>query len=98
MTEKELATIPFKCVCTAAWEHEHTMTYLALNGRLGFCMHTPKKDDGSFAKRGYTHYQIDGKVYKSRKKFLDALKDFNPVRVAYKEPDKTADVEEFNKE
>lgn len=98
MTEKELATIPFKCVCTAAWEHEHTMTYSALNGRLGFCMHTPKRDDGSFAKRGYTHYQIDGKVYKSRKKFLDALKDFNPVRVAYKEPDKTADVVEFYKE
>lgn len=77
MTEEELGKIPFRCVCCTSWEHEHTITYSALDGRLGFCMHTPKKEDGSFARRGYTHYLIDGKVYKSRKKFLEALKDFD---------------------
>lgn len=77
MTPEELSKIPFRCVCHASWEHEHTMTYLSEDGRLGFCMHTPKLKNGSFGK-GRTHYQIDGKVYKSKKKFLEALKDFKP--------------------
>ena len=88
MTAEELSTIPFRCICCTAWEDEHTMTYSALEGRLGFCVHTPKNEDGTFSKRTYTHYHINGKVYKSKKKFLEALNDFNPVRVAYKEPEK----------
>lgn len=77
MTIDELNKIEFKCVCSAAFEYEHTLTYTGLDGRLGFCVHTRKKKDGSFAKGGYTHYQIDGKVYKSRRKFLEALENFN---------------------
>jgi hypothetical protein len=77
MTELELSRVPFKCVCSASWEHEHTLTYSSSDGRLGFCMHTPKKSDGSFGK-GRTHYRIDKKVYKSKKKFLEALVDFSP--------------------
>lgn len=77
MTPEELSKIPFRCVCHAAFEDEHTLTYISDDGRLGFCMHTPKLKHGGFGK-GRTHYQIDGKVYKSRKKFLEALKEFNP--------------------
>jgi len=87
MTEEELSKIPFKCVCCTAWEDEHTMTYSALDGRLGFCDHTPINGYGEFGKYR-RHWQIEGKVYRSTKKFLEALKDFNPVRVAYKEPEK----------
>lgn len=77
MIPEELSKIPFRCVCHAAFEDEHTLTYISENGRFGFCMHTPKLKNGRFGK-GRTHYQIDGKVYKSRKKFLEALKDFDP--------------------
>ena len=86
MTEEELSTIPFRCVCCTAWSNEHTMTYTALDGKLGFCEHTPKRKDGTFRK-GYRHYRIGHKVYKTKEKFLAALKDFNPIRVAYKEPE-----------
>ena len=83
MTEKEFSKIPFKCVCSGAWEHEHTLTYSDKSGRLGFCMHTPKKPDGTFGK-GRTHYRIDRKIYKSKEKFLEALKEFSfkvvPIR------------------
>lgn len=77
MTPEELSKIPFRCVCHAAFEDEHTLTYISEDGRLGFCMHTPKLKHGGFGK-SRTHYQIDGKIYKSRKKFLEALKDFDP--------------------
>lgn len=77
MTPEELSKIPFRCVCHAAFEDEHALTYISEDGRLGFCMHTPKLKHGGFGKCR-THYQIDGKIYKSRKKFLEALKDFDP--------------------
>ena len=77
MTIEEIKHIPFYFVCSAAWEHEHTITYESEDGRLGFCEHTPKLNNGNFG-RTYRHYHIDGKVYKSKKKFLAALADFNP--------------------
>lgn len=77
MNEEEFNKVAFKCICTTAWENEHTMTFSSEDGRLGFCMHTPKREDGTFRK-GYTHWRIDHKVYKSKKKFLEALIDFNP--------------------
>ena len=77
MTIEELKAIPFHFVCSAAWEHEHTMTYESEDGRLGFCDHTPKRKNGDFG-RTYRHYHIDGKVYKTKEKFLEALKDYNP--------------------
>ena len=80
MTIDELKAVPFHFVCSAAWEHEHTMTYESEDGRLGFCDHTPKRKNGDFG-RTYRHYHIDGKVYKSKEKFLAALADFNPAVV-----------------
>ena len=77
MTIDELKAIPFYFVCSAAWEDEHTMTYESEDGRLGFCDHTPKRKNGDFGK-GYRHWHIDGKVYKTKEKFIAALADFNP--------------------
>ena len=77
MTEQELLQIPFKCIGHLAMEHEHCMTYISEDGRLGFCDHTRVLEHGRFG-RPRRHYRIDNKIYKSKKKFLDALKDFNP--------------------
>ena len=75
MTEEELSKIPFRCVGHMAFEHEHTMAYTSEDGRLGFCDHTLKNKNGEFT-RSFRHWRIDTKVYKSKKKFLEALKDF----------------------
>jgi hypothetical protein len=32
MTIDELKAIPFHFVCSAAWEHEHTLTYESIDG------------------------------------------------------------------
>ena len=60
-----------------AWEHVHTLTYESEDGRLGYCDHTPKRKNGDFGKT-YRHWRIDGKVYKTKEKFLEALKNYNP--------------------
>lgn len=73
MTEQELSKVPFHLVGHAAWEHEHTLTYSSKDGRLGFCVHTPKGRG-----KPYRHWRIDNKIFKSKEKFLEALKDFNP--------------------
>ena len=80
MTIEEIKHIPFHFVCSAAWEHEHTMTYMSKDGRMGFCDHVPRDKYGMVKKggRAVRHFMIDGKVYKSKKKFLEAIKDFNP--------------------
>ena len=83
MNKQELANIPFRCVCHMALEHEHIATYSDESGRLGVSVVTPKKDEFTFGK-GRTHYRIDEKIYKSKKKFLEALKEFSfkvvPIR------------------
>ena len=46
----------------------------------GFCDHVPRDEYGMVKKggRAIRHYMIDGKVYKSKKKFLEAIMDYNP--------------------
>lgn len=83
MTEQELAKIPFKCVCHMSLESEHIATYSDESGRLGFCTRTAKVDEFTFG-RATTHYRIDEKIYKSKKKFLEALKDFDFNVVPFK--------------
>ena len=77
MTIEELKDIPFHFVAHMALESEHTMSYETEDGRLGFCDHTPKRKNGDFG-RTYRHYRIENKVYKTKEKFLEALKDYNP--------------------
>ena len=77
MTIEELEKIPFHFVCSLALADEHTITYESEDGRLGFCDHTPKRKYGEFGK-SRRHWRIDGKVFKTKEKFLEALADFNP--------------------
>ena len=68
--------MPFHFVAHMAMEHENTMSYETEDERLGFCDHTPKRKNVDFG-RTYRHYRIEGKVYKTKAKFLEAIKDFN---------------------
>lgn len=76
MTEEEFSKVKFRTVEHLSMEHEHVSTYESHNGRLGICIHTEKKDDFTFG-RSRRHYRIDGKIYRSRRKFIEALKDYN---------------------
>ena len=76
MTIEELEKIPFHFVSHLSMPDEHTTTYVSDDNRIGFCVHVPFKY-GKPHGRTYRHYMIDGKVYKSKKKFIEALKDYN---------------------
>jgi hypothetical protein len=78
MTEEELNKVKFHCVCHLSMESEHATTYESENGRLGFRDHVPFDENGEPHGRAYRHFRIDNKVYKTKKKFIEALKDFNP--------------------
>ena len=75
MTEEELKKVPFRWQGHMSLESEHTSTYLSEDKRIGFCDHVPFRN-GEPHGRAYRHYMIDGKVYKTKEKFLEALKDF----------------------
>ena len=75
MTQEELAKIPFHFECHMNMEDVHTTTYSSEDGRLGFCDHVPFKNCEPKG-RAYRHYRIGLKIYKSKAKFLEALKDF----------------------
>lgn len=78
MTEEEVKKIPFRMVAHLNMATEHTCTYIDESGRLGFCDHTPVKEDKygwqEFGK-SHRHYRIDDKIFKSYKKWIEALKD-----------------------
>ena len=80
MTEEELKKVPFHKTFHLAMEGEYATTYMSKDGRLGFCDHVQRDECGMVKKGGRSvrYFMIDGKVYKSKKKFLEALKDFNP--------------------
>ena len=75
MTYEEIMKIPFHFVSHISLESEHCSTYADETGRLGFCTHTKKKKNGDFG-RSYTHYRIDSKIFKTKEKFIEALKHF----------------------
>ena len=80
MTEEELKKVKFRETCHMALDSEYTTTYFSEDGRLGFCDRVPRDEYGMVKKGGrpVRHFMIDGKVYKSKKKFLEAIKDYNP--------------------
>lgn len=77
MTFEELRKIPFRFVGHLATEHEHCMSYVSKDGRLGYCDHTTKLKNGVFG-RTRRHWSIDGNVYKTTPKFIEALREFDP--------------------
>ena len=77
MTAEELKNVPFHFVSHMSMEHEHTTTYFSEDNKIGFCNHVPYKNGQPHGRR-YRHYWLNGKVYKSEKKFIEALADYNP--------------------
>ena len=77
MTIEELEKVKFKSHSHMSMEDEHPTTYFSEDGKIGFCNHVPFKN-GEPHGRAYRHYWLNGKVYKSKKKFLEAIKDYNP--------------------
>lgn len=83
MTYEELKKVKFSCVVHLSMEDEHLTTYMSEDRRLGFCDHVHYKDEMPKG-RAYRHYMIDGKVYKSKEKFLEALADFSENVVPFR--------------
>lgn len=72
MTIEELSKIEFAPCAHMSMEDEHTMSYTATykGHAFGICDHTPYKD-GVPKGRSYRHFMVDGKVFKTKKKFYD---------------------------
>ena len=81
MTLEELNKIPFSVAGHVSYDDEHCTTYTSADGRFGFCDHVPMKD-GEPHGRSYRHWRIGAKVYKSLKKFIEALKEIDPSPMA----------------
>ena len=79
MTYEELKKVPFKVVCHLNMTHEHTVTYISEDGRIGYCDHV-KVRGGRPTGKQYRHWRIDGKVYKTNAAFFAALKKYNPIK------------------
>lgn len=75
MTLEELKKIPLHFECHLSMEEEHCTTYASEDGRIKICDHVPYKD-GEPKGKSYRHYKLDGKVYKSWEKFVEALAEF----------------------
>ena len=76
MTIEEFKKVPFRFRFHLNLGNEHTMTYGSKDGRLGYCDHTLVKKNGDYG-RTYRHYRIDNKIYKTKEKFIEALKDYD---------------------
>lgn len=72
MTIEELEKVKFHFVSHLSMVDMHITTYVSDDGRIGFSDHVRYKNDQPTG-RSYRDYMIDGKVYKSKKKFLEAL-------------------------
>lgn len=72
MKKEEVNKIPFQFSCHMSMEDEHTTTHTAeYNGHhFAICNHTPYKN-GSPVGRTYSHYMVDGKVFKTKEKFYE---------------------------
>lgn len=81
MTESDLTKIKFRFVMSMSGEYEHMVSYESVGHipTIGICIHTPVRKDGTFG-REYRHYRFNGKVYKSKKKFLEATTAFEEER------------------
>lgn len=74
MTEEEFNKLPFRFASSLAMDNKHCTTYVNDDYNISICTHTIKREDFTFG-RSYTHYLYKGVVYKSKSKFLDAIKD-----------------------
>ena len=78
MTEQELSQISFRMVSHLAMGTEHICVYKSQNPLYNILIYknTEKKKNGKFGK-SCTHYVLNGKVYKTRQKLLEAINNMN---------------------
>lgn len=74
MTEEEFRKVPFKMMSHLSLEHEHRTTYVNEDYGFGINTYTSRWDDYTIG-RAYVHYIYNDVVYKTRAKFLEAIKD-----------------------
>ena len=81
MTESDLTKIKFKFVMSMSGEYKHMVSYESVDHipAIGICIHTPVRKDGTFGRES-RHYRFNGKVYKTKKKFLEAMTEFEDER------------------
>ena len=82
MTESDFAKIKFKFVMSMSGEYEHMVSYVSVGHipTIGICIHTPVRKDGSFGRERRAYRFRGGSVYKSKKKFLEAITAFEEER------------------
>lgn len=82
MTKEEINQIPFKFASHLAMEDEHSILYTAKVGvhQFAMCIYTPYKD-GVPKGRTYTHYMVDGKVFKTKEKFYEYCETLKEMEV-----------------
>lgn len=63
-------------------EYEHMVSYESVDHipTIGICIHTPVKEDGTFGRQCRRYRFRGGGVYKSKKKFLEAITAFEEER------------------
>ena len=76
MSEEEILNIPLQYQCHSSFEYKHTSTYSAsyMGHSFGLCVHVPY-ENGEPRGRVYRHYMVDGKVFKTKKKFIEYCKN-----------------------
>lgn len=81
MTDQDLAKIKFRMVSHLNMGTQHACAYVSVDyePRIEMCVHTIVRDDGTFG-RAFAHYRFNGKVYKTKKKFLEAITAFEEER------------------
>ena len=82
MTESDLAKIKFRFVMSMSGEYEYYTTYESIGHipTIAICIHTPVRKDGSFGHERRAYRFRGGSVYKSKKKFLEAITAFEEER------------------
>ena len=73
--------IKFRMVSHLNMGTHHVCAYESIDHepKIGMCVHTHIKEDGTFG-REYRHYRFNGKTYKTKKKFLEAMTKFEEER------------------
>ena len=77
MNIEELKNMKFHFVSHLSMIDMHITTYASDNNQLGWCDYVPFKN-GEPKRRACRHYRIGTKIYKTREKFMEAIKDYNP--------------------
>lgn len=90
MTDQDLAKIKFRMVAHLNMWNYHACTYESVDyePKIEMCIHTVVREDGTFG-RALAHYRFNGNVYKTKKKFLEAMTTWEEEKIRHHEPQST---------